>query len=30
MSRLSKVFALNRKGFSASGGIAVGGVLLLI
>ena len=30
MTRLSKVFALDRKGFSVSGGIAVGGVLLLI
>ena len=30
MTRLGKVFAVNRKGFSLTGGIAIGGVLLVI
>ena len=30
MSHFSKVFAVNRDGFSPTGGIAIGGVLLVI
>ena len=30
MSQLTKVFSLNRKGFSLPGGVAVGGILLVI
>ncbi len=30
MSQLTKVFAVNRNGFSPTGGVAIGGVLLVI